>query len=57
MHLREQLLNEWNNGEGTLPHHPKRSDYSFETAQNGPSIAVVGFLKISTQAVVRIGTW
>lgn len=89
--LREQLLQEWNNGNGTLGHYPKRSDYSFETAQNGPSIAVGGGfdviitrpfawrvvnleythswmndvamvrpqdgLKISTQAVVRIGTW
>jgi hypothetical protein len=89
--LREQLLNEWNDGNGTLPHYPKRSDYSFESAQNGPSIAVGGGfdvivtrpfawrilnleythswmndvamvhpqegLKISTQAVVRIGTW
>lgn len=89
--LREQLLKEWNDGSGTLAHYPKRSDYSFETAQNGPSIAVGGGfdvvvtrpfawrvlnleythswmndvamvhpqegLKISTQAVVRIGTW
>jgi len=89
--LREKLLKEWNDGNGTLPHYPKRSDYSFETAQNGPSIAVGGGfdvvvtrpfawrvlnleythswmndvamihpqegLKISTQAVVRIGTW
>lgn len=88
---REQLLKEWNDGNGTLPHYPKRSDYSFETGQNGPSIAVGGGfdvvitrpfawrvlnleythswmndvamihpqegLKISTQAVVRIGTW
>ena len=89
--LRELLLKEWNNGNGTLPHYPMRSDYSFETAQNGPSIAVGGGfdwvvtrpfawrilnleythswmndvamvhpqdgLKISTEAVVRIGTW
>ena len=89
--LREQLLKEWNDGNGTLRHYPRRSDYSFETAQNGPSIAVGGGfdvvitrpfawrvlnleythswmndvamihpqegLKISTQAVVRIGTW
>ena len=80
-----------NNGSGTLGHYPKRSAYEFETAQNGPSIAVGGgfdwvvtrpfawrvlnveythswmndvaqihpqdSLKISTQAVVRIGTW
>lgn len=89
--LRKKLLGEWNDGNGTLSHYPKRSDYSFETAQNGPSIAVGGGfdviitrpfawrvlnveythswmndvamvrpqegLKISSQAVVRIGTW
>ena len=89
--LREKLLQEWNDGNGTLPHYPTRSDWSVETAQNGPSIAVGGGfdwvvtrpfawriltveythswmddvqairpqqgLKISTQAVVRIGTW
>jgi len=89
--LKEKLLNEWNDGNGTLPHYPKRSDWSTETSQNGPSIATGGGfdwvitrpfawrvlnveythswmndvdrvrpqagLKISTQAVVRIGTW
>jgi hypothetical protein len=89
--LKKQLLKEWHNGSGTLAHYPKRSAYEFETAQNGPSIAVGGGfdwvvrrpfawrvlnveythswmndvaqihpqdgLKISTQAVVRIGTW
>ncbi len=89
--LRTKLWDEWNDGNGTLPHYPKRSDYSVETSQNGPSIAVGGGfdwvvtrpfawrvvnleythtwmndvaqirpqegLKISTQAVVRIGTW
>jgi hypothetical protein len=89
--LRAQLLKEWNDGNGTLGHYPKRSDYETENAQNGPSIAVGGGvdwvvtrpfawrvltveytrswmddvaqvrpqqgLKISTQAVVRIGTW
>ena len=89
--LREKLKLEWNDGSGTLGHFPKRSDYSFENSQNGPSIAVGGGLdivisrpfawrilnleythswmndvaqirpqeglKISTQAVVRIGTW
>jgi hypothetical protein len=89
--LKDKLLNEWNNGDGTLPHYPKRSDWSVENSQNGPSIAVGGGvdwvvtrpfawrivdlqythtwindvaqihpqegLKISTQAVVRIGTW
>jgi hypothetical protein len=89
--MKEELLKEWNNGNGTLPHYPMRSDWSFQTAQNGPSIAVGGGfdwvvtrpfawrildvqythswmddvmrvrpqdgLKISTSAVVRIGTW
>jgi hypothetical protein len=89
--LREKLMDEWGDGSGTRGHYPKRSDYSFETSENGPSIAVGGGfdwvvtrpfawrvlnveythswmndvaqmqpqqgLKISTQAVVRIGTW
>ena len=89
--LRDQLMKEWNDGNGTLSHYPKRSDYSVENSQNGPSIAIGGGfdlvitrpfawrvlnieythswmndvaqihpqegLKISTQAVVRIGTW
>jgi hypothetical protein len=91
LELKEQLLKEWNDGNGTLGHYPMRSAYEFETAENGPSIAVGGGfdwvvtrpfawrllnveythswmndvgqihpqqgLKISTQAVVRIGTW
>ncbi len=91
LELKAQLLKEWNNGNGTLPHYPTRSAYEIQTAQNGPSIAVGGGfdwvvtrpfawrivnveytrswmndvawihpqegLKISTQAVVRIGTW
>jgi len=89
--LKKNLLDEWNNGSGTLAHYPMRSAYEFETAQNGPSIAVGGGfdwvvtrpfawrilevqythswmndvmnvrpqegIKISTSAVVRIGTW
>ena len=89
--LREKLMDEWGDGSGTRGHYPKRIDYSFETSENGPSIAVGGGfdwvvtrpfawrvlnveythswmndvaqmqpqqgLKISTQAVVRIGTW
>lgn len=38
--LRKRLLAEWNNGSGTIPHYPKRSDWSVETADNGPSFAV-----------------
>ena len=89
--LRAKLEKEWSDGNGTLPHYEKRSDWSAEVASNGPSIAVGGGLdvvitrpfawrvltveythswmnnvaqiqpqeglKISTQAVVRIGTW
>jgi hypothetical protein len=89
--LRESLMTDWKDGNGPLHHFPKRSDYSIETSENGPSIAVGGGfdwvvtrpfawrvlnveythswmdgidqvhpqngLKISTQAVVRIGTW
>jgi hypothetical protein len=89
--LRKKLLEEWNNGIGTIPHYPKRSDWSVEIANNGPSLAVgcgfdlvlarpfawrllnieyshawmgnVGMIqpqdavRISTGAVLRIGTW
>ena len=40
--LHELLKAEWNDGNGTLPHYPKRSDWSFETASNGASIAAGG---------------
>ena len=98
--LRKQLMKEWNDGSGTLGHFPMRSDWSFESAMNGPSLKVGGGLDvvvtrpfawrlinmeyqhswigslnaqpsnpgvemirpqngfiISTEAVVRIGTW
>jgi hypothetical protein len=89
--LRKELLAEWNDGNGTLPHFPKRSDWSVEVAQNGPALGVgSGFdvvlnrafawrlvnveytrawmedtvmiqpqrsLRITTGAVLRIGTW
>jgi hypothetical protein len=89
--LRTQLLKEWNDGEGTLPHYPKRSDWSFETSNNGPSLAAGGGvdvvvtrpfawrlinvqythtwmpdvdmihpqngIRVTTEAVLRIGTW
>jgi len=89
--LRTQLLTEWNDGSGTLPHYPKRSDWSFQTAQNGPGISTGGGvdliikrpfawrlinveythswmadtamvrpqngMRITTEAVLRIGTW
>lgn len=28
----KKLMVEWNNGDGTLPHYPKRSDWSVEVA-------------------------
>ena len=89
--LRTKLMNEWNDGSGTLSHYPKRSDWSVEVANNGPSIAVGGGVdvvmtrafawrlvsvqythswmgdvdmirpqsgvRVTTQAVLRIGTW
>jgi hypothetical protein len=98
--LRKQLMQEWNNGAGTLGHYPMRSDWSVETSTNGPSLRVGGGVDvlitrpfawrlinmeythtwmpnvnvqsavpaadairpqngfiISSQAVVRIGTW
>jgi hypothetical protein len=36
--LHERLKTEWNDGNGTLPHYPKRSDWSLETASNGANI-------------------
>jgi len=40
--LKKQLLNEWNDGNGTLAHYPKRSDWSVEISNNGPSISTGG---------------
>ena len=37
--LRQRLLGEWNDGSGSLPHYPKRSDWSVETANNAVSVA------------------
>jgi len=89
--LRKKLYAEWNNGDGTLEHYPKRSDWSVEVANNGPSVSIGGgfdvvlarpfawrllnleyshswignvamiqpqnALRISTGAVLRIGSW
>jgi hypothetical protein len=44
--LREKLMKEWGDGEGTLPHYPKRSDWSVEIAHNGPSLGVGGGLDV-----------
>jgi hypothetical protein len=40
--LREKLIKEWADGDGTLPHYPKRSDWSVEVSHNGPSIGLGG---------------
>jgi hypothetical protein len=37
--LKKQLLDEWNDGSGTLPHYPVRADYSKEWAVNGPMLS------------------
>jgi len=89
--LETKLLNAWNDGNGTLPHYPKRSDWSTQVASNGPSLAIGGGvdyvvkrpfawrllniqythswmggvdnihpnngIRITTEAVLRIGTW
>jgi hypothetical protein len=88
--LHEELKEGWNDGNGTLAHYPKRSDWSVEVASNGPSIQAGGGLdvvvtrafawrfsaqythswiadvaliqpqngiRITTEAVLRIGTW
>lgn len=38
--LRTELLDEWDDGSGTLPHYPKRSDWSVEVAKNGPALNI-----------------
>lgn len=63
--LRTQLLGEWNDGNGTIPHYPKRSDWSVEVANNGPALGVGGgFDVVLTRAfawrlldVERYHTW
>lgn len=89
--LRTKLLDEWDDGNGSLPHYPKRSDWSVEVAKNGPALDIGGgfdvvfarpfawrllnveyshtwigdvgiiqpqnALRVSTGAVLRIGTW
>ena len=89
--LRERLIAEWNDGAGSLPHYPVRSDWSVEVSKNGPALKLAGgfdyvvtrpfawrlldieyahtwvddvvnihpqnALRISTGAVLRIGTW
>ena len=42
LELRSKLIEEWNNGDGSLPHYPKRSDWSVEVVRNGPALGVGG---------------
>ncbi len=44
--LENTLLNAWNDGNGTLPHYPKRSDWSTEVSSNGASLAAGGGLDV-----------
>jgi|HubBroStandDraft_6_1064221.scaffolds.fasta_scaffold01074_13 hypothetical protein len=44
--LENTLLNAWNDGSGTLPHYPKRSDWSTEVSSNGASLAAGGGLDV-----------
>jgi hypothetical protein len=39
---KEELLDAWDDGSGTLPHYPKRSDWSVEHQENGFAVAVGG---------------
>jgi hypothetical protein len=89
--LRERLMEEWNDGGGTLPHYPLRSAWAVEISRNAPAVKLAGgfdlvlarpfawrlldleyshawmddvvnihpqnSLRITTGAVLRIGTW
>ncbi len=89
--LQQQLQTDWNDGNGSIPHYPKRSDWSVQISNNGPALGAGGGidvvvsrafawrvvdvqyshawlgdvgmihpqngLRISTGAVLRIGTW
>jgi hypothetical protein len=44
--LKAQLLKDWNDGTGTLPHYPMRSDWSKEWAVNGPMLSGGGGLDV-----------
>jgi hypothetical protein len=40
--VHEQLMKEWNNGDGSLPHFPKRSDYTTLNQINAFALAAGG---------------
>jgi len=44
--LREKLLEEWRDSDGTLPHYPKRSDWSAEVTSNAPALSVGGGIDV-----------
>lgn len=44
--LHAQLKKEWNDGNGTIPHFPMRSDWSTEWAVNGPMLSAGGGLDV-----------
>jgi hypothetical protein len=52
--LEAKLKKEWNDGNGTLNHYPKRSDYEVEISNNGPSLTAGGGLDV---VVTRPFAW
>jgi hypothetical protein len=39
---KKELIDAWNDGSGTLPHYPKRSDWSVKHQENGFAVAIGG---------------
>ena len=54
---KKELIDAWNDGAGTLPHYPKRSDWSVEHQENGFAVAVGGGVDLVVNRVLawRIG--
>lgn len=52
--LHGQLLKDWNNGDGTLAHYAKRSDWSVETSNNGFSVATGGGVDFRSHSAIRV---
>jgi len=40
--LRNELMKGWDDGNGNIPHYPKRSDWSVQVSQNGPQLGIGG---------------
>ena len=51
---KKKLLAAWNDGDGVLPHYPKRSDYSTEHQANGFAMAMGGGLDV---VITRALAW